>query len=164
MISLFRRAEETGWEYREAWYDHPAGELVVHHGRVGANGTLTAEKVPAEEAEALLESFAERCEADGYRSPGEDESHDVVIAYPLKGQEPAASEQRNADTVHTAVLTTLAWRGLGVLTDPELQARDGGMALVMTARTLHRRKALDAVRSAVKSTDVPASKIRASTA
>lgn len=163
MISLFRPAPASGWEYREAWYDVASEEFVIHHGQVGANGTVTAEKVPADDVEALLESFTARCSEDGYRDPAADETHEVLISYPLKGRTPAAAEQRNADTVHAAVLTALAWRGLGALTDPEPETREGGTDLVMRARTLHRRKALDAIRSAVKSTDVPPSKVRART-
>lgn len=160
MISLFRPAEPSGWEYREAWFDEAAGEFVVHRGAVGANGTLTAEKVGAEEAEALLESFTAQCRADGYREVSEEETSDLAVVLPLKGSEPSASERRNAETLHTTVLTTLAWRGLGVLSDPEVAEFDGAPALVMAGRTLHRRKAGEAVRGAVRGTDVPASKVR----
>ncbi|MGQ7785977.1 hypothetical protein [Nesterenkonia sp. K-15-9-6] len=160
MISLFRQNSEAAWEYREAWYDEAAGEFVVHYGAVGANGKLTAEKAQADEAEALLEGFAAQCEADGYREIGQLQTVELVVAVPLKASEPSASERRNAETVHTAVLTGLAWRGLGALSDPEIEEHDDGAALVMRARTVHRRKAGEAVRGALRATDVPASKVR----
>ncbi|MDZ5078382.1 hypothetical protein [Nesterenkonia sp. HG001] len=160
MISLFRPAEPSGWQYREAWFDEAAGEFVVHHGAVGVNGTLTAEKAQPEEAQVLLESFTAQCAADGYREVSKEETTELVVAVPLKGSEPSAAERRNADTVHATVLTTLAWRGLGALSDPEPAEFDGATALVMSGRTLHRRKAGDAVRGAIRGTDVPASKVR----
>lgn len=160
MISLFRQHPESGWEYREAWFDEAAGEFVVHHGAVGSNGKLSAEKAPAEEAEGLLEGFLAQCRADGYREIAEEEGFGLLVAVPLKGEQASASERRNAETIHTAVLTALAWRGLGALSDPALEQDGDGACLVMRARTLHRRKAGEAARSAVRSTDVPSSKVR----
>ncbi|GAB3189564.1 hypothetical protein [Nesterenkonia suensis] len=160
MISLFRHSPETGWEYREAWYDEAVGEFVVHHGTVGSNGQLTAEKVPTDEAVALLDGFLAQCRVDGYREVTDEETSELQLALPLKGDEASSSERRNAETVHTAALTALAWRGLGALSDPVLEIGEDGPALMMRARTLHRRKAGDALRRAVRSTDVPASKVR----
>lgn len=160
MLSLFRRDPEQGWHYREAWYDESAGEFVVHHGKVGTNGKITAEKASAEEAESLVESFAAQCADDGYAEPADDDLGTLTVAYPLKGAEPSASERRNANTVHEAVLVALAWRGLGALSDPEQRPREArGQALVMTSQTVHTRKALDAAQSAIKHTDVPLSKV-----
>ena len=160
MISLFHREPEAGWSYREAWYDEAAGEFVVHHGRVGTNGRLSAEKAAAGDAESLLESFAAQCAEDGYGEPQEQDLAELTVSYPLKGAEPNASERRNANTVHHAVMVSLAWRGLGALTDPEPHPREaGGQALTMSSRTVHTRKALDAAQSAIKHTDVPLSKV-----
>lgn len=160
MLSLFRRDPEEGWFYREAWYDESAGEFVVHHGKVGTNGKLTAEKAAAEDAESLLESFAAQCAEDDYAEPAEDDLSVLTVSYPLKGAEPAASERRNANTVHQAVLIALAWRGLGALGDPVQESHPaGGQALVMRVSTLHARKAVAAAEAAVRSTDVPFSKV-----
>ncbi len=160
MISLFHREPEAGWSYREAWYDEAAGEFVVHHGRVGTNGRLSAEKAAAGDAESLLESFAAQCAEDGYGEPQEQDLAELTVSYPLKGAEPNASERRNANTVHHAVLVSLAWRGLGALGDPEQEALPaGGQGLVMRVKTLHARKAEEAASAAVRSTDVPLSKV-----
>lgn len=159
MISLYRKDPETGWHYREAWYDDSAGEFVVHHGALGTNGTVTAEKVAGEEAETLLNSFTAQCRDDGFAEVGVDELTELTVAYPLKGSEPGAAEQRNTNSVHHAVLTALAWRGLGALSDPVLESYNGGHAMLMRAGTLHRRKAADAAAQAVRGTDVPLSKV-----
>lgn len=159
MLSLFRRDPDQGWLYREAWYDDAANEFVVHHGKVGANGKLTAERAQQDEAEALLESFTAQCGQDGYAEPAAEDLTVLKVLYPLKSAEPSAVERRNANTVHEAALTTLAWRGLGAPTDPAVQRDDDGHALVMRFSTLHRRKAEDAVRAAVRSTDVQPSKV-----
>lgn len=159
MLSLFRRDPDEGWLYREAWYDEGAREFVVHHGKAGTNGRITAEKAPAEEADSLLESFAAQCAEDGYADPEEGDLSSLTVSYPLKGSTPNASEQRNANAVHHAVLIALAWRGLGALSDPEQQDHEGGQALVMRAKSVHARKAADAAAAAVKSTDVPSSKV-----
>ncbi|MDR8019118.1 hypothetical protein [Nesterenkonia aerolata] len=160
MITVFRRDPEQGWSYREAWYDETDREFVVHHGIVGTNGQVTAEPAHAEEARALMEGFEAQCREDGFSTPDEEQLHRVAVMLPLRTAEPSASERRNADQVHRAVLVGLAWKGLGALSDPQVQPLDtGGHALVMTARTVHRRKAREAVHAAVKSTDVPPSKV-----
>lgn len=163
MLSLFRRDPEQGWLYREAWYDGAAREFVVHHGKVGTNGKLTAEQATEDAAETLLEGFAAQCAEDGYAEPTAEELTELKVVYPLKSAEPSAAERRNVNTVHEAVLVALAWRGLGALTDPvQEKDDDGGQALVMRVPTLHRRKAEDAVRASVRSTDVPPSKVKIS--
>lgn len=158
MITLYRR-DEQAWNYREAWYDDADGEFVIHHGVLGANGKLTSEKASPEEAEQLLESFIAQCRADGFAEPPEEAQIELRLLYPLKGEAPSASEERNIGAVHRDVLATLAWRGLGLLTDPVIEAHEGGHASVMRIKTLHQGKARDAVKAAVRGGDVPASKI-----
>lgn len=162
MITLYRHAQDTGWEYREAWYDEEAGEFVVHRGRVGRNGDLSAEQATAEHAERLLDSFRGRCAADGFQAPEPSAYDEVEVVYPLKGTEPGAAEQRNVTQVHTAALTWLAWRGLGALQDPQQTEHDGAPAMVMTVQTLHRGKAVETIKAAVRSTDVQPSKVKVS--
>ena len=158
MITLYRR-EDQGWTYREAWYDEAAGEFVVHHGVLGANGKISAEKADASEAEQLLEGFLGQCHEDGYEEPKDESLSELKLMYPLKGEKPSASEDRNVTTVHREVLGVLAWRGLGVISDPEIESHQGGHASVMRLKTLHQGKAREAVKSAVRGSDVPASKI-----
>ncbi|MGJ9405055.1 hypothetical protein ACHABQ_01860 [Nesterenkonia aurantiaca] len=158
MITLYRR-DEQAWIYREAWYDEATGEFVIHHGALGANGKLTSEKVSAPEAEQLLESFTAQCREDGFAEPAPDDQIELRLLYPLKGEQPSASEQRNVGAVHREVLATLAWRGLGLLSDPVIEPHSGGHASVMRIQTLHQGKAREAVKAAVRAGDVPASKI-----
>lgn len=158
MITLYRR-DEQAWNYREAWHDEAAGEFVIHHGVLGANGKLTSEKAAAEEAEQLLESFIDQCRADGYTEPPAESQIQLRLLYPLKGETPSASEERNIGAVHRDVLAILAWRGLGLLSDPVIEAHDGGHASVMQITTLHQGKAREAVKAAMRGGDVPASKI-----
>ncbi|HIW99130.1 MAG TPA: hypothetical protein H9871_03205 [Candidatus Nesterenkonia stercoripullorum] len=151
----------SGWFYREAWHDDAAGEFVIHHGALGANGKITAESVAsAEEAETLMDSFLQQCHADGYAPAPPESQHEIVMSYPLKAAEPNASERRNAQQVHHAVLTALAWRGLGEISGLEPATIQGESTLAFTVRTLHRRKASEAARNAVKGCDVPQSKVR----
>ncbi|MDO5492079.1 MAG: hypothetical protein Q4F53_00505 [Nesterenkonia sp.] len=160
MITLYRRDPEQGWSYREAWYDSAAGEFVVHHGVVGTNGTVTAEQVTEQDADPLMEGFLARCAEDGYAAPTDEQLRTLRLALPLRGPTPIASERRNAESVHQAVLVQLAWRGLGALSDPEAVSEDDGRhALVMEARTVHRAKAQQAARAALRGSDVPASKV-----
>lgn len=161
MITLYRRDPEQGWSYREAWYDEAAGEFVVHHGAVGTNGRVTAEPAAAEDAQGLLDGFLVRCADDGFVEPGSEELSTLRVMLPLRGPAPSAAERRNGDEVHRAVLVNLAWKGLGALSDPEPSSDDeGGSALVMTARTVHRRKARESALAAVRGSDVPPSKVR----
>ncbi|GAA1161416.1 hypothetical protein [Nesterenkonia sandarakina] len=159
MITLYRRDEQV-WNYREAWYDEAAGEFVVHHGALGANGKLSSEKAGAEDAEQLLESFIAQCRADGFNEAPEEAQVQLRLLYPLKGAAPSASEQRNIGAVHRDVLATLAWRGLGLLSDPVIEPHESGHASVMRLTTLHQGKAREAVKAAVRGGDVPASKIQ----
>src|SRR5690625_8039731 len=60
--------------YREAWWEEDVGEFVLHHGKVGQTGTTKVENVSdAEQADALLATFAEQNAADDYV-----DAHDVV--------------------------------------------------------------------------------------
>ncbi len=159
----FEAADEgsSRWFYREAWHDDAAGEFVIHHGALGTNGRITAEAVAsAEEAETLMQSFLQQCSADGYAPAPPERQQELVLSYPLKGAEPNASERRNAQEIHHAVLAALAWRGLGETSELEAASIHGEPALAFTITTLHRRKAGEAVRSAVKGCDVPQSKVR----
>lgn len=158
MITLYRR-DEQAWNYREAWYDEATGELVIHHGVLGANGKLTSEKASPEEAEQLLESFTAQCRADGFGEAPQESEIEIRLLYPLKGEAPTASEQRNVGAVHREVLATLAWRGLGLLSDPVVEPQAAGHASVMRITTLHQGKAREAVKAALRAGDVPASKI-----
>ncbi|MCH8561297.1 hypothetical protein LTH96_06275 [Nesterenkonia sp. LB17] len=158
MITLYRR-DEQAWNYREAWYDEATGEFVIHHGVLGANGKLSSEGASAEEAEQLLESFTAQCRADGFTEPPAEAQIEMRLLYPLKGAQPSASEERNIGAVHREVLATLAWRGLGLLSDPVTEPHAGGHASVMRIKTLHQGKAKEAVKAAMRAGDVPASKI-----
>src|SRR5690625_5536600 len=74
--------------YREAWWEEDVGEFVLHHGKVGETGTTKVENISdAEQADALLATFAEQNAADDYV-----DAHDVVqenftIKIKLKGAE-----------------------------------------------------------------------------
>ncbi|GAA1143453.1 hypothetical protein [Nesterenkonia lutea] len=158
MITLYRR-EDQAWTYREAWYDDDAQELVIHRGTLGANGKIATEKAAPEESEQLLQSFLAQCEQDGYHEAPTESLTELRLVYPLKAEQPSSSEERNINTVHRDVLGVLAWRGLGALGEPEVESDGNGHASVMRVKTLHQGKAREAVKSAVRGGDVPASKV-----
>lgn len=158
MLTLYRR-EEQAWTYREAWFDQAAQEFVIHHGTLGTNGKITAEKANSEEADQLLESFQAQCHEDGFEEAPLDSLTELRLIYPLKAQQPTSSEERNVQTVQREVLAVLAWRGLGALSDPEVETQENGHASVMRFSTLHQGKAREAVKAAVRGSDVPASKV-----
>ncbi|WP_218219831.1 hypothetical protein [Nesterenkonia sp. Act20] len=158
MLTLYRREEQT-WTYREAWFDETAQEFVIHYGALGTNGKITAEKAGSEEADQLLESFQAQCREDGFEEAPAESLTELRLIYPLKARQPSSSEERNVQTVHREVLAALAWRGLGAVSDPEVETQENGHASVMRFSTLHQGKARDAVKSAVRGSDVPASKV-----
>ncbi len=158
MLTLYRR-EDQAWTYREAWFDETTQEFVIHHGTLGTNGKITAEKADPEEADQLLDSFQAQCREDGFEEARAESLTELRLVYPLKAQRPSSSEERNVQTVQREVLAVLAWRGLGALGDPVVETHQNGHASVMRFSTLHQGKARDAVKAAIRGSDVPASKV-----
>jgi len=145
--------------YREAWWEEDVGEFVLHHGKVGETGTTKVENISdAEQADALLATFAEQNAADDYV-----DAHDVVqenftIKIKLKGAEPTQVESSNAEKFAVELTALLAWRGLGTVEDWNTAADEPAFQFNVSA--IHRSKAMKLAPNALKKTDFRANRMR----
>lgn len=154
IVRLYR--DQTGedgtrrFEYREAWFDADAAEFVVHHGRVGAVGTVGEQKVKDEaEGEELLAAFATQSAEEGFAELEDSALTILSVVYRLRGKEISGIERKLGDLLSTEITHQLAWRGLGDVVDTTEQ--DG--RLVLTVRTPHAGKAETEVLVAAKHAD-----------
>jgi hypothetical protein len=159
IVRTYRRSEQDGQqrlEYREAWFEPGAGEVVVHHGRVGSTGTTTAEKVADDAAgEELIAGFAALCAEDGYAELAAGEMSRLEVAYRLKGAEATAVESSIAGKLRSEVTNQLAWRGLGEVVGERVEPG----RIVFEIDTPHRRKAAAEIPAAAKLAGVQASRV-----
>lgn len=126
------------FEYREAWFEPGTDEFVVHHGRVGAVGTVGEQTVADDAAgEELLAAFVEQGREEGYEELSEDALTPLTVRYRLRGRAATPIELQLGETLSAEITHQLAWRGLGDVV--ELTEADGHLLLIVM--TTHAGKA-----------------------
>lgn len=145
--------------YREAWWDQEAGELVLHHGQLGYIGVTEVEIVNHKnEADSLLDSFAQQNFADGYKDVADIQQERLVISIKYKGVEPTIVEETNAEKFAGQYTALLAWRGLGAVDKWQSLLNDGQYRFEVS--TVHRNKAARFASEALKYTDFRMDRMR----
>lgn len=161
IIRMYFTAEDAQrpTHYREAWWEEDMAEFVLHHGKVGETGTTKVEKVAdADQADALLASFAEQNAVDNYIDAHDVAQEPFTIKIKLKGTEPTEVELSNADTFAVELTALLAWRGLGTVEDWHTAADQPAFQFEINA--VHRGKAMKLAPTALKKTDFRPNRMR----
>lgn len=135
------------FEYREAWCEPGSGQFTVHHGRVGAVGTVGDQPVADDaEGEELLAAFVAQGREEGFAELADDALTTLSVTYRLRGRTSTPIEAQHADALRSEITHQLAWRGLG---DVEDVAEEEGR-LVLIVRTPHAAKAEAEIPAAAK--------------
>lgn len=115
-MRVYKRDDEGALHFREAWYDEEYGQFVMNFGAVGHQSKTQETDVPdAAAAEGLMDAFAAQCTEDGYAEiPAEDQFW-VVAQFALKTREGTARDHHLAQKASDALISHLAWRGLGTV-------------------------------------------------
>lgn len=145
--------------YREAWWDEPVGEFVLHHGKVGQTGTTGVEAVAEqEEADALLASFVEQSLADHYVDADEVPHEQFNVVIQQKGATATTIEATNAEKFAVEYTALLAWRGIGTVNEWNAIQGDGIFRFDISA--VHRSKAMKLAAEALQKTDFRTDRMR----
>lgn len=116
IIRVYKRDDEGSLEFREAWFDEEDSQFVVNYGAVGHQSkTQETDVSDAAAAEGLLDAFAAQCAEDGYAVIPDEEQYWVVVQFALKTREGTTRDRHLADKASDALISHLAWRGLGVV-------------------------------------------------
>ncbi len=116
LIRVYKRNDEGTLDFREAWYDEDYNQLVMNYGAVGHQSkTEETDVADAGAAESLMDAFAAQCAEDGYAEIPEEEQFWVVAQYALKTKEGTSRDRYLEEKAKDALISHLAWRGLGVV-------------------------------------------------
>jgi hypothetical protein len=116
IVRVYRRDDQGILHFREAWFDEEYKQFVMNFGVVGHQSKTEETDVPeAAAAESLLDAFAAQCAEDGYAELRDEEQFWVVAQFALKTREGTSRDQRLAEKASDALISHLAWRGLGTV-------------------------------------------------
>lgn len=116
IIRVYKRDDEGVLHFREAWFDEDYSQFVMNYGVVGHQSKTEETDVDdAAAAENLLAAFAVQCEEDGYAEIPDEEQFWVVAQYALKTREGTDRDRYLEEKAKDALISHLAWRGLGVV-------------------------------------------------
>ncbi|WP_045730370.1 hypothetical protein [Pseudarthrobacter chlorophenolicus] len=115
-IRVYKRDDEGALQFREAWYDEEYGQFVMNFGAVGHQSkTQETDVSDAAAAEGLMDAFAAQCTEDGYAAVPEEDQSWVVAQFALKSREGTERDRRLQAKATDALISHLAWRGLGTV-------------------------------------------------
>jgi hypothetical protein len=116
IVRVYKRDDEGTLLFREAWYDEEYGQFVMNFGAVGHQSKTEETDVedPAA-ADGLLDAFAAQCAEDGYAEIRDEEQSWVVAQFALKTREGTERDRYLKDKATDALISHLAWRGLGTV-------------------------------------------------
>jgi hypothetical protein len=116
IVRVYKRDDEGVLHFREAWFDEDYSQFVMNFGVVGHQSKTEETDVPdADAAEGLLDAFAVQCAEDGYAEIPAEEQSWVVAQFALKTREGTERDRRLEQKAKDALISHLAWRGLGTV-------------------------------------------------
>ena len=115
-MRVYKRDDEGALHFREAWYDEEYGQFVMNFGAVGHQSkTQETDVQDAAGADGLMDAFAAQCAEDGYAEIPAEGQFWVVAQFALKTREGTARDHHLAQKASDALISHLAWRGLGTV-------------------------------------------------
>lgn len=121
IVRVYKRDDEGVLHFREAWFDEDYSQFVMNFGVVGHQSKTEETDVPdADAAEGLLVAFAVQCTEDGYAEIPAEEQSWVVAQFALKTREGTERDRRLEQKAKDALISHLAWRGLGTVERSEV--------------------------------------------
>jgi len=156
LLRLYKRDDDGVLHFREAWVDEEYLEFVMNYGVVGHQST-TEETAAADAAtgERLMAAFAAQCADDGYAEIPDEEQFWVVAQYALKTKDGTSRDRYLEEKAKDALISHLAWRGLGVVDRSEFAAS----RLNIFCLTPDVNKAVTAIKTCIRGEDLDFTKL-----
>jgi hypothetical protein len=121
IVRVYKRDDEGTLHFREAWFDEDYSQFVMNYGAVGHQSKTEETDIPdAAAADGLLDAFAVQCAEDGYAEIPDEEQFWVVAQFALKTREGTDRDRYLEEKAKDALISHLAWRGLGTVERSEL--------------------------------------------
>ncbi|TLM86654.1 hypothetical protein FDW83_02670 [Pseudarthrobacter sp. NamE2] len=116
IVRVYKRDDEGTLLFREAWFDDEYSQFIMNFGIVGHQSkTEETDVADPAAAENLLDAFAAQCAEDGYAEIPDEEQFWVVAQFALKTREGTDRDRRLQEKATDALISHLAWRGLGTV-------------------------------------------------